>query len=90
MTNDPEAGPIETWTEVEKFESSIVSYTLHYHFLRTGEQLRAPCQLRFRSLEQLMQSLAEADFTVSHAFGDWDKRCVDSSSREFILIADRR
>jgi len=34
VTVDPQAGPVETWTVVEKLDDGIVSCALHYRFLQ--------------------------------------------------------
>ena len=89
-TFDTNAGTIETWSEVEDVNDGFVSCVIHYHFLDRHQELVAHTTLRFRTIEELEQSLREAGFMVEQAYGDWDRRPLDErSSREIILVARR-
>lgn len=87
MTADPRAGAIETWTEVDGVDRGLVSCTLHYRFLETGEELTAGGALRFRTLDELSTSLGESGFSIERSFGAWDLRPVSDDAPEFILVA---
>jgi SAM-dependent methyltransferase len=87
VTVDPQAGPIETWTVVEGLRDGMVSCALHYRFLDSGEELTARGDLRFRRLDELIRSLAEAGFAVEQSFGGWDRRSIGEEAPEFILVA---
>jgi SAM-dependent methyltransferase len=88
--DDPEAGTIVTWTEVEGVGGGIVSYVNHYVFAATGEEVVSPCRLRFRTREELTGSLAEAGFEVETIYGDWDRRPPGPKERELIVVAKSR
>jgi len=77
----PAAGRVETWSEVHDVRDGIVSYTNHYAFASTGEELLSPTKLRFRTLEELTRSLAGAGFAVERVYGDWDRRPAGSTTR---------
>ena len=85
--HDPSAGRVETWSEVHDVRDGIVSYTNHYAFASTGEELLSPTKLRFRTLEDLSRSLAGAGFAVERVYGDWDRRPAGSTTRELIVVA---
>jgi SAM-dependent methyltransferase len=87
--NDPVAGPIETWSEGEALDAGIVSYTNHYVFSATGEDVVVSSRLRFRSLDELTRSLIVAGFAVEHVYGDWDRRPVGPATPELIVVARR-
>jgi SAM-dependent methyltransferase len=87
--SDPTAGSIETWSEFENLTDGIVSYSNHYVFAATGDEVVVQGTLRFRTLDELTQSLGEAGFTVDRVYGDWDRRPADTSSRELIVVAIR-
>jgi len=89
MVSDAAAGPIETWSEFENLTDGIVSYSNHYVFAATGDEVVVHGKLRFRTLDELTGSLREARFTVDRVYGDWDERPADTSSRELILVARR-
>lgn len=44
-------------------------------------------ELRFRTREELSQSLEEAGFLVESVFGDWDGSLVNAESRELIFFS---
>jgi SAM-dependent methyltransferase len=86
---DPDAGRITYWTQFEDLDDRVVSYTIHYAFEASGERLQSPGKLRFRSQEELTESLAHAGFAVERVYGDWDRRSVDATTRELIVVAKR-
>ena len=88
--DDPQAGHIETWSELHRMHDGIASYAVHYAFAATGEELTSRCALRFRTLPELHASLTEAGFTIERAYGDWDRRPAGPRSRELIVVAARR
>jgi hypothetical protein len=87
--DDPKAGRIETWSEVQDVQDGIVSYTIHYLFADSGEELVAPSKLRFRTKDQLTRSLVDSGFTVEYVYGDWDRRFAGPKTRELIVVATR-
>jgi SAM-dependent methyltransferase len=86
VTVDPHAGAIETWTSVEEVRTGLVSCTLHYRFLDQNEELTSRGDLRFRTLEELTSSLADAGFEIEQSFGGWDRRPLGANEPEFILV----
>ena len=44
-------------------------------------------RLRFRSVEELTGSLADAGFLVERIYGDWDRRPAGPRTRELIVVA---
>ncbi len=87
--DDPAAGPIDTWTEVNDVRDGIVSCVNHYAFAATGEELVSSVRLRFRTEEELSRSLADASFAVERVYGDWDRRPAGPTTRELIVVAVR-
>lgn len=85
--DDPNAGRVDTWTEVHDVSDGIVTCTGHYAFAATGEELVSPNKLRFRTERELAQSLADAGFAVERVYGDWDRRPVGPTTRELIVVA---
>jgi SAM-dependent methyltransferase len=86
---DPTAGRIETWSELQDVQDGIVSYTIHYLFVDTGEEVVAPSKLRFRTKDELTTSLASAGFAVERVYGDWDRRSAGPQTSELIVVATR-
>ena len=87
---DPAAGRVDTWSEVYDVEDGIVSYANHYAFAATGEELVSTMQLRFRTVDELTRSLADAGFAVERMYGDWDRRPAGATTRELIVVAASR
>ncbi|NQW18655.1 MAG: class I SAM-dependent methyltransferase [Chloroflexi bacterium] len=86
---DPVAGPIEWWQELA-VKDARVKYEIHYLFKRSGEELVSACELRFRTQEEICQSLSSSGFSVQCTFGDWDSSPVGAYSPEMIFVAKRR
>jgi SAM-dependent methyltransferase len=87
--DDPMAGQIDMLCEVHDVSDGIVSYTNHYAFAATGEELVSPSRLRFRTEAELTQSLVDAGFAVERVYGDWDRRPAGATTRELIIVAAR-
>jgi hypothetical protein len=88
--DDPTAGRVETWCEVHDVQDGIVSCTNHYVFAATGEELVSPNRLRFRTEEEVIESLADAGFAIEQVYGDWDRRPAGPTAREVIVVSGRR
>ena len=84
---DPAAGRVEVWSEVHELRDGVVSYANHYAFAATGEDVVSTARLRFRSVEELTGSLADAGFLVERIYGDWDRRPAGPRTRELIVVA---
>jgi SAM-dependent methyltransferase len=87
--DDANAGPIETWSEVVDINDGVVSYENHYVFTATGEDLVSSARLRFRTLAELIDSLATAGFSVEHVYGTWASGPVAPENPELIVVARR-
>jgi SAM-dependent methyltransferase len=88
-TSNTPHGLLEEWLELVSVADGIVTFTGHNHFLDTGERLVVPSQLRFRSQQELADSLGSNGFTVEHVYGDWQRGPVTSASRVLVFIARR-
>jgi SAM-dependent methyltransferase len=78
---------VEAWTEVTAADGGVVSLAHHYRF-SDGEKLVSPAELRFRSEEELRQSLSAAGFRVDELYGGWGREPVGlSGDGELIVIA---
>ena len=87
--HDPAAGSVEVWAEVSDVRDGVVTYDNHYAFAATGEEVVSPTRLRFRTVEELTASLADAGFAVEQLFGDWDRRPPGPATGELIVVAGR-
>jgi SAM-dependent methyltransferase len=86
---DSAHGPMECWLEVVSVGDGRVRLNGHNVFTATGEVVIASSELRFRSREELTESLSIAAFTVEWVYGDWDHGPVTGSSRVMVFIARR-
>jgi SAM-dependent methyltransferase len=86
---DPVAGRVDTWVELDDERDGIVSYAIHYAFAATGEELVAPSRLRFRTEAELTESLSTAGFMIDRLHGDWDRRPAGPTTPELIIVATR-
>jgi SAM-dependent methyltransferase len=87
--DDPTASRIDTWMQFHDARGGIVSYTIHYVFAATGEEIESPGELRFRTKTELRRSLTDAGFNVRRVYGDWDRRPVRPTTKELIVVAAR-
>ena len=73
---DSPNGPMESWLELVRVGDGRVSFEGHTVFLSTGEAVVARSELRFRSLEELTNTLTDSGLTVEHVYGDWRQRAA--------------
>ncbi len=86
---DSPHGPMECWLEVVSVGKDRVLFEGRNVFTATGEVLVASSELRFRSREEVTESLFTAGFTDVAIYGDWDRGPLTRTSREMIFIALR-
>ena len=53
------------------------------------EWLSSPSVWRYRTYEELVQSLTRAGFEVEQAYGDWDRSPLTATSPDIVLVARR-
>jgi SAM-dependent methyltransferase len=82
-------GQVEEWLELVSVGDGTVCFECHTLFRETGEMVVFRSILRFRSQEELTESLSRAGFTVEHVYGDWEHGPVSDTSREMVFIARR-
>jgi SAM-dependent methyltransferase len=86
---DSPNGPIESWLEVVGVSDDRVRLEGHNIFLSSGEVVVASDELRFRSFEELVDTLTWAGFTIEQVYGDWKKGPPLGASRVMVFIARR-
>ncbi len=80
----PGVGPVETWVEVTAVRGGLVSFRTGFVFEDDGAELTSHSTLRFRSREELEDSLAAAGFSVEDV-----RDAPDRPGREFVFVARR-
>jgi ubiquinone/menaquinone biosynthesis C-methylase UbiE len=80
----PNAGPLETWTDLTQVEGNLVSFRMTFVFESDGAVLTSDSMLRFRSRDELTNSLIAARLVV-----DEIRDAPDRPGREFVFIARR-
>ena len=90
VVEHPTAGEVEQWAEVQSAAEGIVSFSNHYAFRRTGEEVVSPAQLRFRSLSELSASLASVGLHIDQLYGDWDRSPMGDATTEMIVVASAK
>lgn len=84
---DPLAGAVEWWFQLLSVDGDRVLYEIHYLFESTGEKAISVNELRFRSRDELQNSLMDAGFTIGCVYGNWDFQLAEVDSPEFIFVA---
>ncbi|MDX6243273.1 MAG: hypothetical protein QOE76_996, partial [Frankiales bacterium] len=82
----PDGTGVEVWSEVGEVQGDVVSFAMNYRF-PDGAELGSPAQLRFRSEDELRDSLTAAGFTVEAVYGGWHREPVGHSDGELLVVA---
>lgn len=87
----PDGGEFTSWLEVvgvehDAAEGDLITARGHNVF-PDGRHVTADEPLRYRPLPVLVESLADAGFTVEQVWGDWDFSPVEEDSPELIVLA---
>jgi SAM-dependent methyltransferase len=77
---------VEVWTEVTDVDAGAVGVALNYVFA-DGDQLVSTATLRFRSEEELRESLHDAGFAVRQIYGGWRREPVGLGDGELLVVA---
>jgi SAM-dependent methyltransferase len=80
----PGVGPVETWIDLIDVGKSLVSFRATFVFGSDGAVLTSDSTLRFRSRDELANSLVGADLIVDEV-----RDAPDRPGREFVFIARR-
>ena len=82
-------GPLESWLEVVRAGDGRVQFRGHNRFQATGETVIIDSELRFRTREELADTLGEAGFDVEQVYGDWQRGPVTAQSKVMVFVARR-
>lgn len=82
-------GPVEIWLDVLSAAEGRVQFVAHNLFLNTGEQLDVPSTLRFRTNQELQNSLEAAGFHVQHVYGNWKSAPFTPESAVMVFLTQR-
>lgn len=83
-TDVPGVGSVATWVQVTDVRDGLVSFRSTFRFERDGTELTSDSTLRFRSGEELTDSLTAAGFTVADV-----REAPDRPGHEFVFVAQR-
>jgi SAM-dependent methyltransferase len=79
-----DVGIVDSWVEVTDVQGPLVSFRSTFVFESDGAVLTSDSTLRFRTREELAESLTKADFAVQEV-----RDAPDRPGREFVFIAQR-
>jgi SAM-dependent methyltransferase len=83
-THVPHIGAVEAWVDVLAVRGDLVSFRSTYAFDADGAVLTSDSTLRFRSQDELADSLGEAHLAVREV-----RDAPDRPGREFVFLAQR-
>jgi hypothetical protein len=75
-------GTVEAWHDVTDVSAGLVTFQTTYVFESDGAVLTSDSTLRFRTMEEVTDSLSAAGFTVAEV-----RDAPDRPGREFVFIA---
>jgi SAM-dependent methyltransferase len=78
----PDHGVVERWVDLTRIELPFVSFRFTYLFEKDGAVITSDSTLRFRSREEITDSLREAGFSLDEV-----REAPDRPGREFVFIA---
>lgn len=90
IINDEVYGEIRSWFEFISFTENRLEYNLHYDFVKENKTFISHDILRYRSYQELSESLLQKRFKVENVYGFWDKRSVTADSPELIFVAKKQ
>ncbi|MBW7453761.1 class I SAM-dependent methyltransferase [Paenibacillus sepulcri] len=82
VTEAPEIGRVETWTDLVSVQLPLVTFRHTFIFHSDGTELTSDSTLRFRSQSEIIDSLAAADLPVEDI-----RDAPDRPGLEFVFIA---
>ncbi len=77
---------VETWAEASEAVHGVVQVTLHYVF-SDGEELLSTADMRFRTEDEVRDSLRNNGFSVERIFGGWRREPVGQGDGELLVLA---
>ncbi|MFD0556479.1 methyltransferase family protein [Stackebrandtia endophytica] len=83
----PGYGVVEFWHRVDEFTDGVVHMESGFRVPSLGEERLIAGKMRFRTREELTESLERAGFAVEAMYADHNGRPVDDSPDELIVIA---
>lgn len=83
----PDGQELDTWTKVEGVADGRVTFVGYTHFPASGETVVDRRTLRFRTEEELRQSLGAAGFEVEPVYGGWQGEPVGADGGELVVVA---
>ncbi|PPA69531.1 class I SAM-dependent methyltransferase [Jeotgalibacillus proteolyticus] len=85
-TNEATGEPLEIWTEYDGFKEGVFTFYESVQNARTKEVLiREKMQLKFRTQEEIRQSLQEEGFSQIQVYGDWEFKQATEETKSFIF-----
>lgn len=86
----PDGRAAVNWTEVTDVTGECVSFTHHFSFPDSAEELLSHSTLRFRPEATLRETLDAAGFDVDAIYGGWNREGVGQGDGEFIVFSRAR
>ncbi|WP_052665256.1 class I SAM-dependent methyltransferase [Nitriliruptor alkaliphilus] len=84
----PDRTEVDLFTEVTDVDGSVVSFATHYRF-DDGTHLTSTAALRFRTEDELRDSLAAAGFSIRAVYGGWERQPIGAAAGELLVVAER-
>lgn len=82
--NIPNIGVVEGWCVVNDASEPYIHFTWHYKFENDGQLLTSNSTLRFRSKDDIIESLEQTGFDILDI-----RDAADRSNKEFVFIAKK-
>jgi 2-polyprenyl-3-methyl-5-hydroxy-6-metoxy-1,4-benzoquinol methylase len=85
-TNEVTGESLEIWTEYEGFVEDVFTFYETVKNVRNGEiVIHEKMQLKFRTQEEIHESLLQVGFSLIQVYGDWEIKQATSETNSFIF-----
>lgn len=87
VATDPVSGELlEIWTEYEGFVEDVFTFYETVKNARTDEVvIHEKMQLKFRTQEEIHESLHQVGFSQIQAYGDWEFKQANADTKSFVF-----
>lgn len=80
--------PVETWLEVVDVQPKTVAFRGYNRFVNSDEIIVVDSTLRFRTKEEITDSLNRAGFSIKEIYSDWQRTPYRDQSHMLLFIGE--
>jgi len=82
-------GERESWFDLISVQEGSVRFQTHNVFIETEETFIVDSTIRFRTEQEICNSLEQVGFKIKNVYGSWSREPLISNSRIMVFVAQR-